>query len=403
VADESEDENGGNGVPERRRLSRLGSDRRALVVVSALIGFIIGALVMFLATGAPEKVRASADERRCRDMVQGKMAWNYAGDTDWDASALSRLCKGTTRPAQPPLCFDLVFHGRVDKGDGGQWRWQRAAALCAGTDDARGRVQCFKNAVGRGTDFRDAIEWCNPAREVAGRTTCDKLVQGNIAWNADSETNWSQRKLDLLCGTTTRPTQPLLCFDRLFHGKGDWASLIAGEWRRAAQLCSGTNSADQRVACVTSELASQRDGELRIIDMSEDASKPPEDSPESLFQGVLQACAAPEKPDSSAECRTFVQGNIPWSGAGYNTWQDAVLDKLCANATAPREPGLCFNRAMYGGLDIGETSMSKWAHAVKLCAGTSDATARLACYRSERDAGKTDQQAIRACKQKPET
>lgn len=402
MANETDAENGGDGAPERRRLSRLRSDWRALSVFSVLIGFIIGALVVFLATGAPERVRASADEKRCKEMVQGKIAWNYAGDTNWDASALSRLCKGTTRPSQPPLCFDLVFHGRVDKGNGGQWRWKPAADLCAGTDDARGRAQCFKDAVARGTDFRDAIELCNPAREVAGRTTCDKLVQGNIAWNADGDTKWSQRKLDLLCGTSTRPTQPLLCFDRLFHGEGAWVSLIAGEWRRAAQLCSGTNSVQERTACITGEIAELDGDEPRIIDMSEEAPAADESS-ESAFLKVLQACTAPEEPDSSAECRAFVQGNIPWSGEGYKTWQDAVLDTLCANATAPRQPGLCFNRAMYGGIELGESSMSKWAHAVRLCAGASDATARLACYRSERDAGKTDEEAIRACKQKPET
>jgi hypothetical protein len=336
---------------------------------------------------------------QCKNLLRGKIAWNYNGNTDWDASALELLCKGTTRPAQPPLCFDLVFHGRVDWGGGTEWRWRPAAELCAGTDDARGRVQCFKDAVARGTDFRDAIELCNPSGRAEGRTTCHRLVQGNVAWNDDGDTNWTQRKLNLLCGKTTNPTQPLLCFDRLFHGRGTWDQIIKRDWRRAAQLCSATASVRQTMQCVMEGIETAGPASPQIRDVGEPPERTSPDWDE-VFNTVLRTCNPPETSaeGGSTACRAFVQGNIPWSGEGYTTWQDAVLEKLCGNTSRPQQPGLCFSRAMHGGVNLGEHGISKWAFAVDLCAGANDADARLGCFEREREAGKDGRAAISACK-----
>ena len=396
----SDDDDGLDGSPGR--LARARGDWRIVSVFSALIGFAAAAgIFLFAGTEGPRP--PSGDELQCKDLLRSDIAWNYDGNTDWDSSALELLCKGTTRPAQPPLCFDLVFHGRIDWGGGTQWRWRPAAELCAGTDDARARVQCFKDAIARGTAFRDAIELCNPSERAEGRTTCHQLVQGNVAWNDDGDTNWTQRKLDLLCGTTTNPTQPLLCFDRLYHGRGDWNRVIKRDWRRAAQLCSGTSSVRATMQCIMEGIDKAGSDGPQILDAGEQPKQAASD-PDNVFSAVLKSCNPPETTaDASTACREFVQGNIPWSGEGYTTWQGAVLKKLCGNTPAPKQPGLCFSRAMYGGMDLGEQGLSKWAYAVDLCEGTGDADARLGCFERERKAGKDGRAAINACKRASDT
>jgi len=396
----SDEQEPDDGAPSR--MARAAADRRVVAGLSGLVGFAL-ASALFLLTAGDAPPPPSGDELQCKDLLRGKIAWNYEGNTDWDAGALELLCEGTTRPSQPPLCFDLVFHGRVDWGGGTQWRWRPAAKLCAGTDDARARVRCFKDAVARGNAFRDAIELCNPSERAEGRTTCHRLVQGNVAWNDDGDTNWPRLKLDQLCGATTNPTQPLLCFDRLFHGRGNWKKIIKRDWRRAAQLCSGTNSVRATMQCVTENVqAAGLDGP-QILDVGEMPSEAAPD-PDEVFQSVLAACNPPEvTAESGPACRTFVQGDIPWSGEGYTTWQDAVLEKLCGNTDAAKQPGLCFNRAMYGGIELGDNSLSRWGLAVDLCAGTNDADARLACFERERAKDKDARAAIRACNTAPNT
>ncbi len=383
-------------------MARARSDWRVVAAVSAVAGFSLAAALFAMTAEGPPRP-PSGDLRQCKDQVRGKIAWNYQGDTDWDESALDRLCGGTTRPSQPPLCFDLVFHGRIDWGGGTQWRWQPAVDLCAGTDDARTRAQCFKDAIASGADFRDAIEACNPSERTQGRTTCDRLVQGNIAWNDDGDTSWSQRQLDLLCGQTANPTQPLLCFDRLYHGRGDWEGIINRDWRRAAQLCSGTASVRQTMHCVRDAIGAAGANTPTILDVGEPAPRNAAD-PDAVFNAALRACNPPDATaEAPAACRAFVQGNIAWSGAGYADWQDAVLERLCGDTSAPQQPGLCFSRAMYGGIDLGEDGLSKWAYAVDLCAGTNSADARLSCFARERRAGSDGRAAINACQDAPET
>jgi len=382
--------------PAETARSRLRDDWRVVAIASVLLTLAVVTPVFYFFFVWEPPAPPTEEEQRCQEFVQGQIAWNYEGNKEWDPRALRRLCRGTKRALQPALCFDLVFHGRIDWGKGTRWRWEPAADLCAGTDNARGRVACFQKAVETGRPFRSAIESCQSVGTFAGRTTCDALVQGNVAWNKDGDTNWTQSQLELLCAQTSRPTQPLLCFDRLFHGKGPWNDIINGEWSRAAQLCSGTASANARISCIqtgSERTASEMTRETSERRRTRDTAR--------LFDNVLKRCNPPEPAETDISCRAFVQGNIPWSGSDYRTWQDSVLQDLCANTRAPREPGLCFNRAMYGGIDLANKGLSKWAYAVALCAGTNDADARLDCYTRQRTAGEESLAAIEACKKKP--
>jgi len=382
----------------QRLRAMLSQDRRSwapagLVFALAIAGIAWAGVEFF------QSARLSAEEQQCTASVQGRIAWDD-GKTTWDSSALARLCQGTTEPAQPGLCFYSIFNARLEDGAAIQSDWKDAVALCAGTDNAQARVQCYKDEVGRGVHFQDAIEACNPPPEVAGQTACERLVQGNIAWNDAGDTAWTPRRLDLLCEETARPTQPLLCFDRLFHGKGPWDEMIGGNWRRAALLCSGTNSVRDTTACVNRALktaAADSESTPRILDRGEPVPASVA-SPEETFGAVLNACNPRRTTDRSARCKSFVQGNIPWSDAGYRDWQPEVLAELCGKTRAPQQPGLCFFRAMQGEISEARQGLSKWAYAVRLCSGTNDANTRLACYKREREAGKESRAAINACK-----
>ncbi len=366
-----------------------------------LVGIILGAAAVYAAL-ALEWNDVTPEEAQCAGYVQGHIAWNDDGNTRWDPSWIDRLCSGTTRPAQPGLCFSSIREIPLERGAAIQSDWKDAVALCAGTENAQARIECYRDGVTRGLHFRDAIEQCNPPPEIAGRTACERLVQNNIAWNSDGDTTWTPRRLDLLCQDTTRPTQPLLCFDRLFHGNGPWNAIIDGNWRRAAQLCAGTNSVKQTTQCVATELGKLEGREIetgpQILDSGE-ATPPPQSRADHMFRAVLQACNPREPTDRSTQCKRFVQGNIPWSEGGYQDWEPAVLDELCGETRAPQQPGLCFFRAVSGEIEGDTKGESKWAYAVRLCAGTNNADTRLECYRLERSAGKDSRAAIRACKE----
>ncbi len=416
-------DNGANGAPEefadgRNRVNRWLSsanarmrERRGTALTAALAGVLIGAGSVYL-TLATDWDGPSEEENACASYIQGTIAWDDEGSTRWDASWLRRMCEGTTRPAQPGLCFDGVFNVPLEAGREIQEDWKDAVALCAGTSNAQERISCYQRKVADGLHFRDAIEACNPPPVIAGRNACERLVQDNIAVNRSGDpqagatdggdTTWTPRQLDLLCAETTRPSQPLLCFDRLFHGRGPWDEMINGRWRRAARLCSGTNSARQITRCVSDALASREDQKPssapQVLDPDERPKPPPSDD-ERLFAAVLQACNPPQRTSAPSDrCKRYVQGNIPWSSKGYRDWQPEVLDALCADTRSPQEPGLCFFRAMNGAIGEERGGLSKWAYAVRLCSGTNDAGARLACYDRARSEGKDGRAAINACK-----
>jgi hypothetical protein len=100
-------------------------------------------------------------EKRCFDLVQGKIAWNYSGSTTWAPNNVQNLCKGTSDADQPPRCFQRVMHGGINNGAGTQWIWQNASKLCAGTNDADKTISCFQAKIAAGNQMAQAIDACN--------------------------------------------------------------------------------------------------------------------------------------------------------------------------------------------------------------------------------------------------
>lgn len=99
----------------------------------------------------------------CADALQGRIAWDYAGNTNWSERNLAKIC-GNVTSAEPARCFAQVMHGGVEWAPGKlEWNWNSASALCGATTDAAARITCFQERMPQeGRD--EAIAAC---REVA--------------------------------------------------------------------------------------------------------------------------------------------------------------------------------------------------------------------------------------------
>jgi hypothetical protein len=108
----------------------------------------------------PYLATAVADNKRCYNSVQGKIAWNYEGNTAWQDGNVNKLCAGAEKSDQPAVCFKEIMHSGVNWGGGTQWSWANAINLCKGTSNARASVICFKSAISEGKAWGEAISLC---------------------------------------------------------------------------------------------------------------------------------------------------------------------------------------------------------------------------------------------------
>jgi hypothetical protein len=239
----------------------------ALGVLVALALVIVLVVVIFDATQSEDATRA---EITCAELVQNNISWSYRPeDRTWTEAALHLLCHGTTKPAQPLLCFDQVLHGRLNWGAGDSWRWRDAATLCAGTDDAQARIACFSDQISAGASRRAATQACTLARssapiESSEQISCAAFIEGNIAWSASAGATWNSDYLKKLCGETSAPTQPGLCFNRVMRGGLDWGGGTTWQWANAIDLCAGTNDAEERIQCFRVQLTERGDWRAAI-------------------------------------------------------------------------------------------------------------------------------------------
>ncbi len=61
-------------------------------------------------------------EQQCMTAVQGKVAWNQAGNTNWGADNLRNVCQGTTNPSATIACFQAQIQTHNS--------WERGIAAC---------------------------------------------------------------------------------------------------------------------------------------------------------------------------------------------------------------------------------------------------------------------------------
>jgi len=96
----------------------------------------------------------------CQDAVQGKIAWDYNGNTTWAPANVARLC-GDATSDQPARCFDRVMHGGIEWGGGRRWEWSNAIDLCKGTPDANATIRCFQQFIAQGRSWPESINFAS--------------------------------------------------------------------------------------------------------------------------------------------------------------------------------------------------------------------------------------------------
>lgn len=177
-------------------------------------------------------VMEQSNEQICHDMVQGKVAWSQNGDRRWQENNVRSLCAGTGNPHQtvscfqqgiathnnwgraisdcagnrpvavnqppawtpgpeavpvPPMmgqnkeqmCHDMV-QGRVAWSRNGDRRWQEnnVRKLCAGTNNPRQTVNCFRQGIASHNDWSRAIAECASMGKASKRA-----VEAGPIWN----------------------------------------------------------------------------------------------------------------------------------------------------------------------------------------------------------------------------
>ena len=95
----------------------------------------------------------------CNAALQGRIAWDYNGNTVWAENNMARLCRGG-RGAEPAQCFQRIMHGSIDWGGGTQWQWSNAISVCEGTQNAALTVTCFQLQRAAGRDWLTASTLC---------------------------------------------------------------------------------------------------------------------------------------------------------------------------------------------------------------------------------------------------
>jgi uncharacterized glyoxalase superfamily protein PhnB len=97
-------------------------------------------------------------------------------------------------------------------------------------------------------------------------------------------------------------------------------------------------------------------------------------------------------------CVLAVQGKIPSSHNGSNTWPEANLTRLCRGAEASAEPARCFVQIMRGRVNWGAGTTWVTTNALALCGGTRNARRTLDCFSKGVSSDQTWQVAIRQCR-----
>lgn len=226
-----------------------------------------------LHAGTENNNTAVTEEQDCFDRVQGKLAWNAAGNTSWNPSSIRSLCQGTTVGSAPPACFNTAMFQGAAWGQRSQdtMSWSLASRLCQGTNNATKPISCLKSKLKGKRTLSGAIDLCSgggnnkptvftgtlvpgvlkPLKPLK-ESECYNYVQGRIAWDAAGKSKqWNPENVKQLCKGTTSAYSPGNCFNYVLHKGAQWGKKPQHKvtWREASKLCAGTDNAQQVTGC----------------------------------------------------------------------------------------------------------------------------------------------------------
>ena len=84
--------------------------------------------------------------------------------------------------------------------------------------------------------------------------TCEKMVQGKIAWDYKGSKTWNPTNVNRLCKGAEKSAEPAKCFKRVMHGGINWGGGTQWAWKNALDLCEGTLNANATIGCFQAKI-----------------------------------------------------------------------------------------------------------------------------------------------------
>ena len=163
--------------------------------LSIVLKFVLPLFVVLLMQMSANAQNYTQNEQDCYNMVQGKVAYNKAGEKKWSEKNARDLCRGTTFPVRTVDCFSL----RVANYDD----WKRGISECS--------QAALNNPV------------IDPTKDYTqNEQDCYNLVQGKVAHDKAGNKIWSEGNLRRLCKNTTSPVRTVDCFNLRIANYNDW-------------------------------------------------------------------------------------------------------------------------------------------------------------------------------------
>ena len=163
--------------------------------LSIVLKFVLPLFVVLLMQMSANAQSYTQNEQDCFNMVQGKVAYDKAGNKNWSETNARQLCKGTTYPTRTIDCFTLRVANYND--------WKRGISECS--------QAALNNPV------------IDPAKDYAqNEQDCYNLVQGKVTHDKAGNKIWSEGNVRRLCKNTTSPVRTVDCFNLRIANYNDW-------------------------------------------------------------------------------------------------------------------------------------------------------------------------------------
>lgn len=236
----------------------------------------------------------------------------------------------------------------------------------------------------------------SPAKAASpAETACFNNVQGKIAWNYSNNKNWAANNIQNLCAGTINWQQPGKCFNTVMFGGINWGSSTTWQWQNALNLCKGSNNANNTVNCFKNKINNGQAWPQAIAACNHNPGLQQPGGGGYGPGGGLNPL--PPQASAEAQCYEKVQGKIAWNYSNNKNWAEVNVKNLCAGTQHPAQPGKCFERVMFGGVNWGSSTTWQWQNALNLCKGTENANNRVNCFQNKIGNGVPWPQAIDQC------
>ena len=221
----------------------------------------------------------------------------------------------------------------------------------------------------------------------------------NIAIDYKGNRNWGQFNLNRLCDKSAYSSQPARCFAKVMHGGVNWGGGTQWKWINAINLCQNTPNAQRTIRCFRTNVANGMHW-TKATDYCHWRKLSHRTATEDNARYRHHRNRINSHRYKLRTCARSIQGQIAWNYQGNRDWNSVNIARLCRGAEYSAEPGHCFRKVMFGGVNWGGGTQWKWENAVKLCSGTNNSNRTVYCFKNQIRTGNVWGRAIELCRQR---